>query len=772
MVKWQQPTNPHLTKSGSIVPICNCFLVTNVNYLKHSMAILPAAVRSLWTDFYERNRNDGGPFQALFETNTATLAAKTARNKASIPRLTEAIAGSGNGNMMLVPGTGGMVQVIHHGFATEVDGEFALVFVHGNVDEFATFKVLNRESAVEPIARVLEPEDGVDDVGPPRAEARQAPSFLSLIEAENARDFGELLPEGNDVLTDLPNHFLIHPKVFALTMGARSVESKYLAFEIIARIIHHEEEELDYLDEDEPDEGQDYEGLLAFLWAVANGLLTEVRLNDIPETTAMNNMVRKVRAKVSGQEMATRRGNQPTRSPDWGAIGAGDVEDEGLSIDEAPRASGIDETHRASIEMMASSSQAMAALMNRMQEGNEIDRSRKEAERSLLKTMGPTQRELFTSLCTTRMTRPPRMSEFMTGLTMSKTPQKAINLLLSETRDWEGTFSVGGFHRMLSHGFMSHEANRTHPGGFTLFMFHPKTVEIGTGGGKGGNNSNALLREYLGMEIEEETLEYYAKQGYFIPSNPNDMRIQLQTALNTLELLTCDQSIATKGLAYVLAPARWARIVTNMNDRFKSEPEFGTKFCYTLDRHLQLFFDKMTRWDDVETDGDQNYLVGKAEDLIERIEDGRGLNIVLPTVLKGKGSGMTSPDNKRSAASKPAAESPSPTKKKKAPQEESTSTGSKSHANPELVPGWVLPAGISFNELFLKNKPGAKGWPSLFDCRIPIKSNKAQTAPMCLKFQALGTCKKSCLLAHVTATAMSDQDRSRVQELFNEAYTT
>lgn len=220
------------------------------------MAIPPAAVRSLWTDFYERNRNDGGPFQAMFEMNTATLAAKTARNKASIQRLTEVVAGSGNGNMMLVPGTGGMVQVIHHGFATEIDGEFALVFVHGNVDEFATFKVLNRESAVEPIALALEPEEGVDDDdGPRRVEARQAPSLLSLIEAGNARDFGELLPEENDVLMDYPNHFLIHPKVFALTMGARAVESKHLAFEIIARIIHPEEADLDHPNGGDPEEG-------------------------------------------------------------------------------------------------------------------------------------------------------------------------------------------------------------------------------------------------------------------------------------------------------------------------------------------------------------------------------------------------------------------------------------------------------------------------------------------------------------------------------------
>jgi hypothetical protein len=127
-------------------------------------------------------------------------------------------------------------------------------------------------------------------------------------------------------------------------------------------------------------------------------LLPEVRLNDVPEITAMNNVVRQVRAKVSGQEMATRRNNQSTRSPDWGAEGMGNNEGEGR---------GINETNRASIEMMAASSQAMATLMSRMQEGNELDWNRTEAERSLLKTMGPTQRELFTSLCTTRMTRPP-----------------------------------------------------------------------------------------------------------------------------------------------------------------------------------------------------------------------------------------------------------------------------------------------------------------------------------------------------------------------------
>ena len=89
------------------------------------------------------------------------------------------------------------------------------------------------------------------------------------------------------------------------------------------------------------------------------------------------------------------------------------------------------------------------------------------------------------------MTTEPVMSDFMKNLTTSTTPQKAINLIQSETRDWEGTFSVGGFHRMLSNGFLSQEANRANPGGFTIFMFHPKTVDLGAKSGKGGNE---LLR--------------------------------------------------------------------------------------------------------------------------------------------------------------------------------------------------------------------------------------------------------------------------------------
>ena len=163
-----------------------------------------------------------------------------------------------------------------------------------------------------------------------------------------------------------------------------------------------------------------------------------------------------------------------------------------------------------------------------MQEGNEINWNRKEAKRSLLKTMGPSQPgEFVTSLSTTQLNWQPRMSEFMIGLIMSKTPQKAITLLLLETRDWEGIFfSVGGVHLMFLQETRTQEDSHyscANPKQWSSdweeewgkqFKRTPKGVP---GDGDRGQNTGVLC-----------------KQGYYIPSNPNDMRIQQQAALNTL----------------------------------------------------------------------------------------------------------------------------------------------------------------------------------------------------------------------------------------------
>ena len=68
--------------------------------------------------------------------------------------------------------------------------------------------------------------------------------------------------------------------------------------------------------------------------------------------------------------------------------------------------------------------------------------------------------------------------------------------------------------------------------------------------------------------------------------------------------------------------------------------------------------------------------------------------------------------------------------------------------------------------------PGLKEWPILLDTRIPKKQNRAQKAPMCVRFQALGKCKQSCTLAHIAASAMPEEAHSKADVLFQAAYTS
>jgi hypothetical protein len=103
-----------------------------------------------WTDFYDRNRNDGGPFQSLFESNVAALARKTEGHLNNVAKLTETITGSDYGNMLLVPGRTGTMQLIHHGFACNTASGFSLAFAHGNLEDTTTFKTVDRSELVNP----------------------------------------------------------------------------------------------------------------------------------------------------------------------------------------------------------------------------------------------------------------------------------------------------------------------------------------------------------------------------------------------------------------------------------------------------------------------------------------------------------------------------------------------------------------------------------------------------------------------------------------------
>ena len=296
-----------------------------------------------WTDYYERNRSDGGPIQALFETNAKALARKVEGNLNNVGRFTDFITGSSYENMVLVPGRPGVMQLVHHGFACNTSRGFTLAFAHGNLRDCTAFKTIQREDLVAPVAG----RDDIEEEGNKRT--RSAPSLDSMLGAESATDFAELEAEGNDILDRLPNHCFITPETFIKTKGAKHISAKNLAFYLIEKFQGSVEND-DEISVEKEEEAAGLEGILAMLWASENGLLEEIRMDDVPEDPMMSHIIRDVRHRIGGAVTTT-----TTDSGGTAAVGT---------------AGGT------SMEMMALSSQSMVALLSKLQEGTDADRQK------------------------------------------------------------------------------------------------------------------------------------------------------------------------------------------------------------------------------------------------------------------------------------------------------------------------------------------------------------------------------------------------------------
>ena len=78
--------------------------------------------------------------------------------------------------------------------------------------------------------------------------------------------------------------------------------------------------------------------------------------------------------------------------------------------------------------------------------------------------------------------------------------------------------------------------------------------------------------------------------------------------------------------------------------------------------------------------------------------------------------------------------------------------------------------GTKYLDVFDAKMPGLKGWPVLLDTRISKKQSRTHKAPMCVRFQVAGQCKQGYSLAHVVASAMPDEARSKANALFKAVY--
>jgi hypothetical protein len=693
-----------------------------------------------WRSFYARNKDDGGSYEDLFKASLAEMAELTESHIVDSGRLTDTIVGSAYANMLIVPGPLGKVHLLHHGFGCNTTEGFALIFIQGNLIDSCSFKVLPRNDAVSPV--------GGDKKGRARGATIKTlcPELQSMVGVTSADAFAALPEEKNEILQEKPNHVMVTPEVYHIMGGAKTLPARELAFDIIRWLVPEDDDDDEVLELKEI-EAKGAELLLAMLWSISNSRTKAIDLSDVPDDDRINGIIRSIKNKVGGESI---------RTPNPGTLhtGPGGLGDGGA-------------------EALALTSQAMILALNKLQESQDEEKTRKESDSSLLKTMGPDQRALFTSLCTTDMSVTPVMTEFMKALTKMKSPQKGIGLLKAEMREWKGTFSDGGCHRFLSSGFLSADTNRANPGGFTIFMFFPKSVD---GGGKAFDGDIAKLRDYFGMKVEDSTIAYYAKQGFFSPENANDLHTQLQTAFRMLELLTCKGSIASTGLAYILEPDRWDSMSSMMEDRFRVEPNFGARFCYAIDRPLQVFFARMTKWKEGDAEGPSNYLLSKAQSLVEAVDEGLQITVVLPKALATTKKSDTSSSGSGGTGK---ATTGSPTKKQKTANSTNSSSpvaattvkkGSKPHTNAAPCTAWAPPNGVDFTTFFPGRMPGLLDWPRFKDKRLSTRNPKARPAPMCVRFQATGKCSMGCSLSHVSPDDMGETERATVAKMFKEAY--
>jgi hypothetical protein len=663
-----------------------------------------------WVSYYRANRKDGGTIEALYSLDDEELAEIASGHNNDVGALRTTIANSGGGNVLLVPGPKGFVHFLHQGFATtpHLGGETILGFVQGNFSA-SPFKVIGRPSeAVTPI-----------DQGWSATRVKSAPTAcptLGAILGAQDKDAFATLPGELDTLADRPNHLFIHPRMFTKADGPKTMRSKELAWALVTHLNEALTKAGTNEEQAEARAEQDHvEILLAFLWASENGLLTQVTLSDMPDSPHLNHQCELILKKIREQKTT------PT----------------GTSLDSA---SGLAvATHSLMLSMQKTET-------TRLQE-----RAEDKSAKSLIRNLSPRQQELFVRLCTTHMQDTPVVPPFLKLCLAEKAPHRATNLISHETRKWKGTFSASGLSRFLAGGYLSQEGSQGEPGGFTVFMFHPKKPLAPGSTTESVIQGKGRIREFFDLDADDETLKYYQKKEFFVPINENELKIVLQTWHDLLVLLTVEGTIAAEGLALILE--KYDDYYQVIQEMFASSEDFGLTVLVILDNHLQQFFEMVSEMDDVTraSSRERDFLWKQATRFLEKLDDREPPSVVIPQCLRKKPTGIGDTSEQSTA-----------NKKRKLSKTESDK---QEVTNPEPQQDWSVPEGKTFLEFFGKKSTIDQGaWPRLVDPRFD------EPKSMCVRYQVKGKCTHRCTLAHVPKSKMSAKIETAITAKFRKIY--
>ena len=245
-------------------------------------------------------------------------------------------------------------------------------------------------------------------------------------------------------------------------------------------------------------------------------------------------------------------------------------------------------------------------------------------------------------------------------------------------------------------------------------------------------------------KLSEDTVKYYAKMNFFLPTKYEDFLVQLETTYKFLELFTRRKGIASSG--YRKAYRIMSEDKRRYRPLFTVDPSMGIRIGRYLDNIFQNFCidlsDYAFKKEPIKRS--QRRLEYAMSDNVSRFfDDVRGgivPSVLLPESLTSSGSthsGITDDSSGKSSRNSGG--------KKPAAQERVLNSGADEECK--------IPKGRRFGDYFTPSRADLKAncasWP-VFPHHLPPHKEM----PMCLRFQTTGGCYKDCRHSHLLPAEM------------------
>jgi hypothetical protein len=618
-------------------------------------------------------------------------------------------------NFVVMTGPTTKVKILHSLFSVNTDpgtDTSSIIGVFG-VNKVAPFKTIMATGAVQALV-------------PPRRSSKKnepglhIPSSIQFSLVESAEEFKDLVGEESedvvDELAKLPNAHFIHPQVFVDIEGKREWEASELGYKLIK--LYEDDDDSD--DEEDNGEGpRDVDGihqLLVFLWASSKACGSQVTLKEIPEEGVIASFCERKAFPLIAVRPDTAGGpNLPQ-----------------LNID---RQNAEAESKRLTEAMILNLTKSSEAYVRQI--------TKDESTKSALSRLAPDQAALFNLLTADNfeVDGTPALNEFTRKLTESRDPMRSINMVRQETRLWGGSISDKSLLQFLSSGYLAPDMNQE-PDGMTSFGFvpHYDRHKFEDKSNVASDNMRAMFGE---KTFDEDSIKRYTKKQFYLPSRIEDWLVQLCATARFIDLLTCEEGIASE--AYRTALDLYESHEQTFRSVFQLDKLMGARILYFLDRVFQEFATELSKF------------AGRVDPLRSAAASLRGRQraIVIqtlgplrygvrptislpPGLVSGQQSGGDQNQGPQDGANNDDGNGGTPGGQGTPPRLKQVT----------LPEGWKIPDGKAFGDYFNPrleaNRANLNGWPTTTHDRTG--SQKA----MCVRLMVTGRCtKENCKLSHV-----------------------